>query len=164
MTFRGIVPYISIVLCFGFIYLLTMLIPNHVLYLGFKSQIPEVEQKMVYQEKIFTYVLSIILLLMNVAEMLSSRQDRFWVRFGKSVFTVVLSYAAGAIIFLLMDTREWNMYLYYRDIPAGFFICVTLGMLILLLGFLQAMRPFLLAKLNNRFVENYIPAWLRFDR
>lgn len=164
MTFRGLIPYISIILGFGLIYWITMLIPNNVLYLGFKCQIPEEERKMVYQEMIFTYGLSITLLLINIAELLSARPDHFWLRFGKSIFTVIMSYAAGAIIFLLMDTKEWNMYLYIRDIPAGFFGCVSLLMVILLLGFLQTLRPFLLAKLDDEFVENYIPAWLRFDR
>jgi hypothetical protein len=164
MTFRGSLPYISIVVCFGFIYWLTMMIPNNVLYLGFKCHLPEVDQKMVYQEGIFIYGLSIVLILVNLAEILSKRADEGWLRIVKSLLTVIFSYATGAVVFLLMNTQEWNMYLYFKEIPAGMYCCITLIITIGFLLILQLLRPFLLTKLDTSFVEDYIPSWLRFDR
>lgn len=164
MAFRGFLPYIGIVVCFGIIYWLTMMIPNNILYLGFKSSLLEAERKTIYQEHIFTYGLSLALLILNLAEILLSREDRCWLRMLKSLMTVIFAYAAGAVVFLLMNTDECNMYLYGREIPAWMFCCVTLGMTIVLLLLLQLIRPMLRAKVGTAFTGNFLPSWLRFDR
>lgn len=164
MAFRGFLPYIGIVVGFGIIYWLTMMIPNNVLYLGFKSSLLEADRKVIYQERIFTYGLSITLLVINIAELLSSREDRYWLRIAKSLMTIIFTYAAGAFIFLLMDTQEYNMYLYAREIPAGTFSCVTLAMTAFLLLVLQLLSSRLRARADATFVEEYLPSWLRFDR
>jgi hypothetical protein len=164
MAFRGFLPYIGIVVGFGIIYWLTMVIPNNVLYLGFKSSLLEADRKVLYQERIFTYGLSLTLLVLNLAELLSSKEDRYWLRVSKSVMTVIFSYAAGAIIFLLMNTRESNMYLYARQIPAGIFCCIALAMTSALLLLLQLLRTRLRVWADAVFLENYFPSWLRFDR
>jgi hypothetical protein len=164
MAFRGFLPYIGIVVCFGVIYWLTMMIPNNILYLGFKSSLVEADRKTIYQGHIFTYGLSLVLLMLNLAELLSSKQDRYWIRISKSLLTVVFTYATGAVIFLLMNTQEWNMYLYAREIPAGIFFCVTLSMTGGFLLVLQLLGSRLRAKADAAFLEDYFPSWLRFDR
>ncbi|MCF6403000.1 hypothetical protein L3C95_08960 [Chitinophaga filiformis] len=164
MAFRGFLPYIGIVVGFGVIYWLTMMIPNNILYLGFKSSLLEAERKTIYQEHIFTYGLSLVLLMLNLAELLSSREDRYWLRIIKSVLTVIFAYAAGAVVFLLMNTQEWNMYLYAREIPAWIFCGISLAMTIGLLLVLQILSPMLRAKAGAGFLEDYLPSWLRFDR
>lgn len=164
MAFRGFLPYIGIVVGFGVIYWLTMMIPNNILYLGFKSSLLEADRKTIYQEHIFTYGLSIILLMLNLAELLSSKEDRYWLRIMKSLLTVIFAYAAGAVVFLLMNTQEWNMYLYSREIPAGIFCCITLGMTVAFLLILQIFSPVIRAKAGAAFLEDYLPSWLRFDR
>jgi uncharacterized membrane protein len=164
MAFRGFLPYIGIVVGFGVIYWLTMMIPNNILYLGFKSSLLEADRKTIYQEHIFTYGLSVVLLMVNLAELLSSKEDRYWLRIIKSLLTVIFAYAAGAVVFLLMNTEEWNMYLYAREIPAGIFCCITLAMTIGFLLILQILSPVIRAKAGTVFLEHYLPSWLRFDR
>jgi uncharacterized membrane protein len=164
MAFRGFLPYIGIVVCFGVIYWLTMMIPNNILYLGFKSSLLEADRKTIYQEHIFTYGLSMVLLLLNLVELLSSKEDRYWLRILKSLLTVIFAYVAGAVIFLLMNTQEWNMYLYAREIPAWMSCCITLAMTIGVLLVLQILSPIIRAKAGAAFLEAYLPSWLRFDR
>lgn len=164
MAFRGFLPYIGIVVCFGVIYWLTMMIPNNILYLGFKSSLLEAERKTIYQERIFTYGLSLVLLMLNLAELLSAKEDRYWLRIIKSLLTVIFAYAAGAVVFLLMNTREGNMYLYAREIPAWIFCCTTIAITIGFLLILQILSPMLRAKTGTAFLEDYLPSWLRFDR
>jgi len=164
MAIRGFLPYIGVVVCFGVMYWLTMMIPNNILYLGFKSSLQEAERKTIYQECIFTYGLSLVLFIINLAELLSSREDRYWLRIVKSLLTVIFAYAAGAVIFLLMNTETSNMYLYGREIPAGIFCCITLAMTIGLLLALQLLGARLRAKTDAAFLEHYVPSWLRFDR
>ncbi|QHS63291.1 hypothetical protein [Chitinophaga agri] len=141
-----------------------MMIPNNVLYLGFKSSLLEADRKVIYQERIFTYGLSITLLMINTAELLSSREDRYWLRIAKSLMTIVFTYTAGAFIFLLMDTQEYNMYLYARDIPAGSFSCITILMTAVLLLVLQLLSSRLRAMADAACLASYFPSWLRFDR
>jgi hypothetical protein len=164
MAFRGFLPYIGIVVCFGIIYWLTMLIPNNVLYLGFKSSLLEADRKTIYQGWIFTYGLSFTLLVLNLAELLSSKEDRYWWRIGKSLLTIIFTYAAGAVVFLLMNTEEYNMYLYARDIPAGVYCCVALSITTGLLLVLQLLSTRLRARAGAAALEEYLPSWLRFDR
>ncbi|MBW8683395.1 hypothetical protein [Chitinophaga rhizophila] len=140
-----------------------MMIPNNILYLGFKSTLLEAERKTIYQERIFTYGLSLTLLVLNLAEMVSSREDRYWLRMTKSLMTIIFTYAAGAVVFLVMNTQEYNMYLYARDIPAGMFCCVTLAMTAGLLLLLQLVSRRLRARTDAAFVQEYFPSWLRFD-
>jgi len=164
MAFRGFLPYIGIVVCFGVIYWLTMMIPNNILYLGFKSSLLEAERKTIYQERIFTYGLSLVLLILNLLELLSAKEDRYWLRIMKSLLTVIFAYAAGAVVFLLMNTHEGNMYLYAREIPAWIFCCTTIAITIAFLLILQILSPMLRAKTDVTFLEDYLPSWLRFDR
>jgi hypothetical protein len=164
MAFRGFLPYIGIVVCFGVIYWLTMMIPNNILYLGFKSSLMEAERKTIYQERIFTYGLSLALLMLNLVELLSVKEDRYWLRIIKSLLTVIFAYAAGAVVFLLMNTHEGNMYLYAREIPAWIFCCTTIAITIAFLLILQILSPMLRAKTGTTFLEDYLPSWLRFDR
>jgi hypothetical protein len=173
MAFRGFLPYIGIVVCFGVIYWLTMMIPNNILYLGFKSTLLEAERKTIYQERIFTYGLSLViftyglslvLLMLNLLELLSAKEDRYWLRIIKSLLTVIFAYAAGAVVFLLMNTHEGNMYLYAREIPAWIFCCTTIAITIAFLLILQILSPMLRAKTDVTFLEDYLPSWLRFDR
>lgn len=164
MAFRGFLPYIGIVVCFGVIYWLTMMIPNNILYLGFKSSLLEAERKTIYQERIFTYGLSLVLLMLNLLELLSAKEDRYWLRIIKSLLTVIFAYAAGAVVFLLMNTHEGNMYLYAREIPAWIFCCTTIAITIAFLLILQILSPMLRARTDTTFLEDYLPSWLRFDR
>lgn len=164
MAFRGFLPYIGIVVGFGIIYWLTMMIPNNILYLGFKCSLLEADRKTIYQEHIFTYGLSLVLAMLNFAELVSSKEDHYWLRIVKSLLTVVFAYAAGAVVFLLMNTQEWNMYLYAREIPAWLFCCITLAMTTGFLLILQILSPMLRAWADAAFLENYFPSWLRFDR
>ena len=166
MTIRRITPYLLTILLFVVIYWVTMIIPNKTLFLGYGLEDNEVtdNNKIQLHLYIFNYALALVLLSINCLEIFSTKQDKFWLRFLKSIATIFLVYFISHYIFKKLDTRIWNMHYYPRGTPANLWCLVTMILTSCEIIILEGMKKLLLLKFDKTDILKVIPHWLRLEK
>lgn len=162
MTSRKLLPYWLTIVLFTGIYTLTMLLPDPLL--GLHSTKGWISTgRIPLQGHIFTVGLMGILLIINLLETLTSNDDSFLIRLLKTLMTVLLTYAAGAIVFTLLHTRVWNMYYSQQGAPARIFLFTNLMCLMVALTTLNMVKALLEQMISLEKVARFIPAWMHFE-
>lgn len=142
-----------------------MIIPNETLYLGYGLDWQEVKMnnKIPLQREIFTYGLAAALLVINLLEIVSTKEDRFFLRVAKSIATIILTYLISALIFKFLDTKTWNLFYYYRGRPANIFIFATIILTVVGLVIIEGIKWLYLMRFDKTTLNRYIPKWLKME-
>jgi hypothetical protein len=129
------VLYILTVLFFPALFILTMLIDNQDLYLGYGSDWYEVKtnNKIPIQGEIFVYGILIVLLTLNWIEKLIYSDSKFKTRIIKALITIITIYIFNFFLYNLIDKDNiFCMFYHPRVNPIlGFFFSLILYHLIL---------------------------------
>ena len=159
-------PYFLTVTIFVLTYWVTMIIPNKTLFLGYWLDTNEVvnNNKISLHLYIFNYGLTLIILAVNFLEILSTKQDKFWLRLFKSILTIFLVYFIGHYIFKSLETNIWNMHYYPRGTPANIWCIVTIFMTTVGIVIIEGFKKLYLLKFDKSTIGRFIPKWLRLER
>lgn len=121
-------PYLLTIIVFDIIYWVTMLIPNHDLYLGFGNDWREVikNNKLPLHREIFTYGLALVIAGINLLEIVKTKNDKFLSRLIKSTATILLTYLGAGFIYKFLEVNTWNLFYYNRGNPAFGLMLLTI--------------------------------------
>lgn len=163
MTLRRIFPYLALVILFTFIFWLTMIIPNEVLYVGIGSEWNEVitNNKLYLQQAIFIYGLTITVILINLLEIITTKDDRFYLRCLKSILTIAFAYVTSEFIYKGLDLEVLNMFSMRR--PAGMYSLLTITFTVLGLIFLEFTSSTYQLFFDKDLINKYVPKWLKLE-
>ena len=151
---------------FIIIYWVTMIIPNKTLFLGYGLEDNEVinNNKIPLHFYIFNYGLTLVLVGVNTLEILSTIQDKFWLRLLKSISTIFLVYFFSHFVFKTLDTKVWNMHYYPRGTPANLWCISTMILTSVGLIILDGIKRLMLLKFDKTDIVKIVPRWLRLEK
>ena len=166
MTTRRVIPYILTIVVFNIIYWLTMIIPNHNLYLGFGENWDEVvsNNKLPLHREIFFYGLTFVVLAINLLEIITTKNDKFLVRIIKTFLTIIITYLFAALIFKLLDVTTLNLFYYSRGTPAIIFVFATIISTSIGLFIFEAVKRNYLFRFDKSLIDKYVPTWLKMEK
>ena len=145
---------------------MTMIIPNKTLFLGYGLEENEVidNNKIPLHLYIFNYGLTLAIIAVNLLEILSTKQDKFWIRFLKSTVTIFLVYFISHFVFKTLDTTVWNMHYYPRGTPANLWCIMTMFFTSVGMVILEGLKKLMLLKFDKSDLNSLVPQWLKLEK
>ena len=143
-----------------------MTVPNKTLFLGYWLDSKEVvnNSKIPLHFYIFIYGLTFFIIGVNLLEVISTKNDQFWIRLIKSFLTILLIYTICYFISEQLGMNNLNLfYDNYRGPPAYFWCVVTMVLTSAGIIFLEAFKKLYLLKFDKSFINNLIPKWLKLE-
>lgn len=162
MNKRVLYPYIITVLLFVTVYVLTLLIPNRVLYLGLADNWLEVKlnNKIPLQTEIFSFGLIFFLACVNLFQIFTQVNDVTTARFCYSLLSIVVIYLINWGLYTVIDNKVWNLYYYFRGAPASLFGIMTFVLMNPVLLGIDLMVFILFKFISREKLTRHLPNWI----
>ncbi len=131
---RKYLPYIAVAVLFNLLFVITIVVDNKDLYLGFGREWAEVRfnNKIPLQLYVFSFVLSFCVALVNVFSKTYINESTLEMRLLNSFGVVVFVYLANSLLFDFLNVDVICIYNSHRGTPA---ISFFFGTILLLLAF-----------------------------
>lgn len=156
-------PYIATIFIFNIMFILTMIIDNNDLYLGFGKEWREVitNNKLPIQREVFINGLVIVLTILYIIERYLINQSRIQNRILKTTLTVIVIYIINWGLFEIIGLKVTCLYHYSRGTPAPLACIGTLMYLGVFIGLFELITKTKLNEYTRGIVLRLTPAFIR---